>query len=206
MVNVIAWYSWSREFKSRPRDKLPATPTLLPLTPLTLTTLRLNSHTSPFNPSPTFGLLNQNLYPYIQEQSSMLLVSTLKMPLLCVCCATARTKTYRVQAHTINTQALDIKATWTKTKLHGLSPRANYTDRATAACRRSDCQRMQIEGATWSAWRIPPAVFLGFLDRSRYFSIKLLLSCTHEAECTPFQTNCIFFLVVPGIEPGPPDL
>jgi hypothetical protein len=28
----------------------------------------------------------------------------------------------------------------TKTKLHGLSPRANYTDRATAACWRSDCQ------------------------------------------------------------------
>jgi hypothetical protein len=28
----------------------------------------------------------------------------------------------------------------TKTKLHGLSPRANYRDRATAACRRSDCQ------------------------------------------------------------------
>jgi hypothetical protein len=27
-----------------------------------------------------------------------------------------------------------------KTKLHGLSPRENYTDRATAACRRSDCQ------------------------------------------------------------------
>jgi hypothetical protein len=25
-------------------------------------------------------------------------------------------------------------------KLHGLSPRANYTDRVTAACRRSDCQ------------------------------------------------------------------
>jgi hypothetical protein len=38
-----------------------------------------------------------------------------------------------------------------KTKLHGLSPRANYTDRATAACRRSDCQPMRIEGATWSA-------------------------------------------------------
>jgi hypothetical protein len=28
----------------------------------------------------------------------------------------------------------------TKKKLHGLSPRANYTDRATAACQRSDCQ------------------------------------------------------------------
>jgi hypothetical protein len=32
------------------------------------------------------------------------------------------------------------------TKLHGLSPRANYTDK-----RRSECQLVQIEGATWSA-------------------------------------------------------
>jgi hypothetical protein len=32
-------------------------------------------------------------------------------------------------------------------KLHGLSPRTNYTDQATAACRRSDCQ----VSATWSA-------------------------------------------------------
>jgi hypothetical protein len=37
-----------------------------------------------------------------------------------------------------------------KTKLHGLSPRANYTDLATAACRRSECQLLRIEGATWS--------------------------------------------------------
>jgi hypothetical protein len=36
----------------------------------------------------------------------------------------------------------------------GLSPRANYT-----ACRRSWCQRLRIEGAAWSAWRIPTAVF-----------------------------------------------
>jgi hypothetical protein len=35
-------------------------------------------------------------------------------------------------------------------KLHGLSPRANYTDRATAACRRSDCQLLRIKGAMWS--------------------------------------------------------
>jgi hypothetical protein len=47
---------------------------------------------------------------------------------------------------------------------------------------------------------------LGFLDRSRYFSIKQLLSCTHEAEWTSFQTHYFFFLVVPGIEPEPPDL
>jgi hypothetical protein len=39
----------------------------------------------------------------------------------------------------------------TKTKPHGLSPQANYTDRATAACRRSDCQLLRINGATWSA-------------------------------------------------------
>jgi hypothetical protein len=39
----------------------------------------------------------------------------------------------------------------TNNKLHGLSPRANYTHRATAACRRSDCQLLRIEDATWSA-------------------------------------------------------
>jgi hypothetical protein len=38
-----------------------------------------------------------------------------------------------------------------KKNLHGLSPRANYTDRATAACRRSVDQLLRIEGATWSA-------------------------------------------------------
>jgi hypothetical protein len=46
--------------------------------------------------------------------------------------------------------------------LHGLSLRANYTDRATAACWRSDCQLLWIEGDTWSAWRIPTAVFSVF--------------------------------------------
>jgi hypothetical protein len=50
----------------------------------------------------------------------------------------------------------------TKTKLHGLSPRANYTDRATAACRRSDCQLLRIEGAMWSACWIPTPVFSVF--------------------------------------------
>jgi hypothetical protein len=52
----------------------------------------------------------------------------------------------------------------------------------------------------------PYGRILGFLDRSRYFSIKQLLNCIHEAEWTPFQTPLLFFLVVPGIEPGPPDL
>jgi hypothetical protein len=39
----------------------------------------------------------------------------------------------------------------------------------------------------------PYGHILGFLDRSRYFSIKYLLSCTHEAEWTPFQTHYLFF-------------
>jgi hypothetical protein len=38
-----------------------------------------------------------------------------------------------------------------KKKLQGLSPRANYTDRATAACRRSNCHLLRIKNATWSA-------------------------------------------------------
>jgi hypothetical protein len=37
------------------------------------------------------------------------------------------------------------------TKLRGLSPRANYTDRATAACRRSRYKLFRTGGVTWSA-------------------------------------------------------
>jgi hypothetical protein len=37
----------------------------------------------------------------------------------------------------------------TETKPHGLSPRAKYTDRMTAACRRSQFQLLWIEGVTW---------------------------------------------------------
>jgi hypothetical protein len=43
----------------------------------------------------------------------------------------------------------------------------------------------------------PYSRILGFLDRSRYFS--QLLSCTHKAEWTPFQTHYFFFLVVRAI-------
>jgi hypothetical protein len=56
-----------------------------------------------------------------------------------------------------------------KKKLHGLSPRANYTDRATAACRRSECQLLRIHVVSVTD---PSGRVLGFLDRSRYFSIK----------------------------------
>jgi hypothetical protein len=40
---------------------------------------------------------------------------------------------------------------YTETELRGLSPLANYTDRGTAACRRSWWQILQVEGATWLA-------------------------------------------------------
>jgi hypothetical protein len=39
----------------------------------------------------------------------------------------------------------------------------------------------------------PYGRIFGFLDWSRYFSIKQLLSCAHEAEWTPFQTPLLFF-------------
>jgi hypothetical protein len=53
-----------------------------------------------------------------------------------------------------------------KTKLNSVafSPQANYNDRATAACRRSYCQLLRIDGVAWSAQRILTAVNLGFLD------------------------------------------
>jgi hypothetical protein len=45
---------------------------------------------------------------------------------------------------------------------------------------------LPVEGVAWSAQRIPTAVNLRFLDRSRYFFFQLL-KCPHEAEWTPFQ-------------------
>jgi hypothetical protein len=51
-----------------------------------------------------------------------------------------------------------------KPKLGGFSPQASYTDRATAACRRSWCPLLRIEGVMRSVQRIPMAVNLDFLD------------------------------------------
>jgi hypothetical protein len=52
----------------------------------------------------------------------------------------------RVRSKAVKSMSLRNK----ETKLHGLSSQANYADRVTAACRRSDCQLLQIEGATFS--------------------------------------------------------
>jgi hypothetical protein len=59
-----------------------------------------------------------------------------------------------------------------KTKLHGLRQRANYTNRATAVCRWSDCQHFADRGCHVVSVTDPYGRILGFLDRSRYFTIK----------------------------------
>jgi hypothetical protein len=96
---------------------------------------------------------------------------------------------------------------WTKTKkkkLHALSPRANYTDRETAACRRSDCQLLRIKGATWSAWRIPkPYSRVSRQEPLLFYQVAPQLYSRGWVDPVP---DPLFFLVVPGIEPGPPDL
>jgi hypothetical protein len=53
-----------------------------------------------------------------------------------------------------------------------LSPRVNYTDRATAATRRRDCQLFADRGCHVVSVTYPYGRILGFLDRSSYFSIK----------------------------------
>jgi hypothetical protein len=57
---------------------------------------------------------------------------------------------YTLFLHSINTAYPWCHDSHKTNELHGLSPRANYTDRATASCRQSDCQFLRIEGATWS--------------------------------------------------------
>jgi hypothetical protein len=40
--------------------------------------------------------------------------------------------------------SIDVASKYVK-KIQGLSPQANYTDRATAACRRSSCQLLRMK-------------------------------------------------------------
>jgi hypothetical protein len=80
---------------------------------------------------------------------------------------------FQIQIHKIEQDLRSICILYTKkTKHHGLSPRANYTDRATAACRRSDCQLFADRGYHVVSVADPCGRILGFIDRSRYFSIK----------------------------------
>jgi hypothetical protein len=84
----------------------------------------------------------------------------------------------------------------TKTKLHGLSSRANYTDRAAAACRRSDCQLLRIEGATWSAWRIPRP-YSRFFRQEPLLFYQVAPQLYSQGWVDPIPDPLLFF-VVPG--------
>jgi hypothetical protein len=87
----------------------------------------------------------------------------------------------------ITEQCIHLDIQKLKTKLRGRIPQANYTDRATAACRRSYCQPLRVEGVAWSAQWIPTAVNLGFLDRSHYFFIQVApqMSTRHWVDPVP---------------------
>jgi hypothetical protein len=95
-----------------------------------------------------------------------------------------------------------------KTKLRGgLSSRAKYTDRATAACKAKLVPTFPDIGCHVVSVTDPYGRILFFLNRRCYFFYKVAHSCTHEAEWTPFQTH--YFsenLVESGIESGPLDL
>jgi hypothetical protein len=54
-----------------------------------------------------------------------------------------------------------------------MSPRANYTDRATAACRRSKLQLFADRGCRVVSVTDPYGRNLGFLDRSRCFFLQV---------------------------------
>jgi hypothetical protein len=51
--------------------------------------------------------------------------------------------------------------------------RANYTDRAAAACRRSQCQVLRIEVCSVVSATDPHSRILGLLDRIRYFFFQV---------------------------------
>jgi hypothetical protein len=86
----------------------------------------------------------------------------------------------------------------TNNKLHGLSQRANYTDRATAACRRSECQLLRKEGATWSAWRIPTAVFSVFWAGAAIFISSSSSVVLTRLSGPPCQTHYFFISDIQG--------
>jgi hypothetical protein len=92
----------------------------------------------------------------------------------------------------------------TKTNSVALSPRANYTDWATATCRRNLVPTSVDRGVSrGQRGGSPTAVNLSFLERRGYFSFKQLLIYPHTADWTPFRTHCYSEnLVAPGIEPG----
>jgi hypothetical protein len=66
------------------------------------------------------------------------------------------------------------------------SPRANYTDWATATCRQNLVSTfVDREVSCGQRGESPTVVNLSFLDRSRYFSFKQLLIYSHKSWVDP---------------------
>jgi hypothetical protein len=63
-----------------------------------------------------------------------------------------------------------------------ICPQANYTGRATAVVSETNAD---FCGQKWSAQRIPTAVNLGFLDRSRYFFFQVALQLSSQDYVDP---------------------
>jgi hypothetical protein len=68
-----------------------------------------------------------------------------------------------------------------KKNLHCFSPQANYTDRATAACRRSLCQLLRMEGITWSAQRIHTAFIMFAIRTEKYLLLLTMCLATQSS-------------------------
>jgi hypothetical protein len=108
-----------------------------------------------------------------------MMFSTTQSKIQVLSCLLSRSVTIEVYNTVIIPKVLYGCETWSLTlreehikKLHGLSPRANYTVRATADCRRSDCQHFADIGCHVVSVTDPYGRILSFLDRSRYFSVK----------------------------------
>jgi hypothetical protein len=111
---------------------------------------------------------------YGKENNLFLLLGTellLSIPYLLYQCLLLRENNiiYTVKLYVNSLYPLDIK---TKKDLTSWPESVSELYRATAACRRSYCQLLRIEDVTWSAWRIPTAVFSVFWTGAATFSFK----------------------------------
>jgi hypothetical protein len=91
-------------------------------------------------------------------------------------------------------------------KLRGLNPRVNYTDRATAACRRSLCQRLLIVPRGQRDESLRPYSRLSKPDPLLFLpSSSSIVLMRLSGPCSRTTTSQEI-LVAPVIEPGPLDL
>jgi hypothetical protein len=77
--------------------------------------------------------------------------------------------------------------------LHDLSPQANYTDRATAACQRSQCQLFPDRWCHVVSVTNSCGCILDFLDRSRYYCFQVAPQLHSRGWVDPVADPLLFF-------------